>query len=146
MKGEKTMYVCSECGYKNAKWYGKCPSCTAFNTFEEISVISEPQKRSVFSPDSLRQRSAKLDGLSIPEYIRMGSGMSEFDRVLGGGIVSGSAVLISGEPGIGKSTLLMQLCGTIGNKERILYVSGEDAIRATQVRLLSNVTFYFIGS
>lgn len=134
MKGEKTMYVCSECGYKNAKWYGKCPSCNAFNTFEEISVISEPQKRSVFSPDSLRQRSAKLDGLSIPEYIRMGSGMSEFDRVLGGGIVSGSAVLISGEPGIGKSTLLMQLCGTIGNKERILYVSGEESSSQLKLR------------
>ncbi len=133
MKGEKTVYECAECGYKNAKWYGKCPSCNAFNTFEEISVVAETQKRSALSPDSLRQKSARLEGLSIPEYIRMGSGMSEFDRVLGGGIVSGSAVLLSGEPGIGKSTLLMQLCGTIGNKERILYVSGEES--ASQLKL-----------
>ena len=133
MKGEKTTYVCTECGYKNAKWYGKCPTCNAYNTFEEVTEILQVPKKSAVAPDTFRQRSAPLDGLSIPEYIRMGTGMSEFDRVLGGGIVSGSAVLLSGEPGIGKSTLLMQLCGTIGNKERILYVSGEES--AAQLKL-----------
>ena len=127
MKGDKTVYVCTGCGYKNAKWYGKCPSCNEFNTFEEVLVSIDSPKKGVNVAEAIRQRSAKLDGLDIPEYIRMGSGMSEFDRVLGGGIVSGSAVLLSGEPGIGKSTLLMQLCGTIGNKERILYVSGEES-------------------
>ncbi len=127
MKSDKTMYECTECGYKNTKWYGRCPSCNAYNTFEEIIINNEPQKRSVTAVEKFRQRSAKLEGLDIPEYIRTGSGMSEFDRVLGGGIVSGSAVLLSGEPGIGKSTLLMQLCGTIGNKEKILYVSGEES-------------------
>ena len=88
MKGDKLTYVCTECGYKNSKWYGKCPSCNAFNTFEEVISTPEETKRSGGIASSLRQRSAKLDGLDIPEYIRMGSGMSEFDRVLGGGIVS----------------------------------------------------------
>ncbi len=127
MKGDKTMYICSECGYKSSKWYGKCPGCDEFNTLEEMLVSAETQKKSspVFAMQ--RAKSSKLDALDIPDYIRMGSGMSEFDRVLGGGLVSGSAVLLSGEPGIGKSTLLMQLCGTVGNQQRVLYVSGEES-------------------
>ncbi len=127
MKGEKTAYVCTECGYKNSKWYGKCPNCEEFNTFEEILTVPSERKTGGSAPDTFRPRAARLDGLDVPEYIRFGSGMSEFDRVLGGGIVSGSAVLLSGEPGIGKSTLLMQLCGTVGNTERVLYVSGEES-------------------
>lgn len=135
MKGEKTVYICSQCGYKNTRWYGKCPSCGEFNTFEETSVPDDSIKKNAASSGIFREhaRAAKLDTLEIPDYIRMGSGMSEFDRVLGGGLVSGSAVLISGEPGIGKSTLLMQLCGTVGNTERVLYVSGEES--GSQLRL-----------
>lgn len=122
------MYVCSECGYKNAKWYGRCPECQSFNTFEQISLPTvSSAKRSTVHDDIFRQRSAKLDALDTPNYIRLGSGMQEFDRVLGGGLVNGSAVLISGEPGIGKSTLLMQLCGTVGNDRTVLYVSGEES-------------------
>lgn len=126
MKGSKTAYVCTECGYKSSKWYGKCPGCDEFNTLEEVSVSIATKSE---SPISLIQRShsSKLEALGTPEYIRMGSGMTEFDRVLGGGLVGGSAVLISGEPGIGKSTLLMQLCGTVGNSQRVLYVSGEES-------------------
>lgn len=127
MKNGKTAYVCTECGYKNAKWYGKCPGCGEFNTFEQVTV---PDQRTVSaSPvaDMMRPRSAKLDVLDTPEYIRLGSGMQELDRVLGGGLVNGSAVLLSGEPGIGKSTLLMQLCGTVGEHRRVLYVSGEES-------------------
>lgn len=127
MKGEKTAYVCSECGYKNLKWYGKCPNCGQFNTFEEISVQSDTAKTGSPLGSVLRARSSRLEELETPDYIRMGSGMQEFDRVLGGGLVSGSAVLISGEPGIGKSTLLMQLCGTVGNDQTVLYVSGEES-------------------
>jgi len=127
MKGDKTMYVCSECGYKSSKWYGKCPGCDEFNTLEEMLVSVETQKKSSPVLAIQRAKASKLDALDIPDYIRMGSGMSEFDRVLGGGLVSGSAVLLSGEPGIGKSTLLMQLCGTVGNQQRVLYVSGEES-------------------
>ena len=127
MKNDKTMYVCTECGYKNAKWYGKCPSCGEFNTFEETVQPKESAVKLSPTNDMFRKRSARLEALDTPEYIRVGSGMSEFDRVLGGGLVNGSAVLISGEPGIGKSTLLMQLCGTVANQEKVLYVSGEES-------------------
>ena len=127
MKGDKTVYVCAECGYRSSKWYGKCPGCNEFNTLEEMTVSAEAQKKSSPVIAMQRARASKLEALDTPEYIRMGSGMSEFDRVLGGGLVSGSAVLLSGEPGIGKSTLLMQLCGTVGNQERVLYVSGEES-------------------
>ena len=125
--GGKSVYVCSECGYKNAKWYGKCPSCGQFNTLEETLIPSENAPKRVGAPATLRATSKRLTELDTPDYIRVGSGMEEFDRVLGGGLVSGSAVLISGEPGIGKSTLLMQLCGTVGNEETVLYVSGEES-------------------
>lgn len=127
MKSEKSTYVCSECGYKNAKWYGKCPSCGQFNTLEEVFVPTERVKGITPTQNMLRAKSARLDALDMPDYLRLGSGMQEFDRVLGGGLVSGSAVLLSGEPGIGKSTLLMQLCGAIGNDEAVLYVSGEES-------------------
>ena len=127
VKSGKTVYVCSECGYKNAKWYGKCPSCGEYNTLEEIALPTE--KVSKLSPvsDMIRAKSTRLEALDTPDYIRLGSGMQELDRVLGGGLVSGSAVLISGEPGIGKSTLLMQLCGTVGSERTVLYVSGEES-------------------
>ena len=127
MKCDKTVYVCSACGYKNAKWYGKCPNCNEYNTFEGAVIPSEKAQRVSPAQSMLRARSTKLEELDTPDYIRVGSGMEEFDRVLGGGLVSGSAVLLSGEPGIGKSTLLMQLCGTVGNDETVLYVSGEES-------------------
>ncbi len=98
----KVVYVCNKCGYKISKWMGKCTSCGAFNTMEETVVNPAPTGVNVLAPNTARNRSVKLDELSTPDYIRVGSGMSEFDRVLGGGLVEGSAVLISGEPGIGK--------------------------------------------
>ncbi len=130
MKNEKTSYICAECGYKSSKWYGKCPSCGEYNTMEETVTVasSSPRASRASKVDEMfRPRSAKMEELETPDYIRMGSGMSELDRVLGGGLVEGSAVLISGEPGIGKSTLLMQICGTVGNSEKVLYVSGEES-------------------
>ena len=145
MKGDKTMYICTECGYKSTKWYGKCPGCDEFNTLEETAV-SEKSSRAVSPVIAMqRARASKLDVLDTPEYIRMGSGMSEFDRVLGGGLVSGSAVLLSGEPGIGKSTLLMQICSKIPSK--ILYVSGEESkgqlkLRANRLEIEGANTFF----
>jgi len=128
MKTEKTYFECTECGRRESKWFGKCPGCGTFNTMEEVAL-----KRNTAAPSAIRStlmrenKSVALGELEVPEYLRIGSGMSEFDRVLGGGLVSGSAVLISGEPGIGKSTLLMQLCGAVGNTETVLYVSGEES-------------------
>lgn len=127
MKGLKSVYICSECEYKSPKWLGKCPSCGAWNSFNEDIVREEkgssrPARGIVSSSHAVR-----LDELDMPEYMRVSSGLAEFDRVLGGGIVVGSVVLLSGEPGIGKSTLLMQISDILGSRKKILYVSGEES-------------------
>ena len=127
MKGLKSVYICSECEYKSPKWLGRCPSCGAWNSFTEDIVREEKgasrSVRSVISPS----RAVKFDELDMPEYMRISTGLAEFDRVLGGGIVVGSVVLLSGEPGIGKSTLLMQISDILGSHKKILYVSGEES-------------------
>jgi len=142
----KTEFVCTECGYKSAKWYGKCPGCDSWNTMEENDV-AQPEKASVkkrTAPVKKSQiASAKLNDINIPETIRIKTGINEFDRVLGGGIVQGSVVLLSGEPGIGKSTMLLQVCAALGRSERLLYVSGEESqgqikLRAQRLQVASD--------
>lgn len=136
MKGLKTIYICSECEYKSPKWLGKCPTCGAWNSFAEDVVETEtksaPKRTSVIS--SLASNKAeKFEDLTLPSYIRSKTGMNELDRVLGGGLVSGSVVLLSGEPGIGKSTLLMQISDALGRTDKngenhkVLYISGEES-------------------
>jgi len=143
MKGLKTVYICSGCEYTSPKWLGKCPRCNAWNSFvedvEEISPVQSTSKRTavIHSGESEAQEFSSLDS---PSYIRSATGLSELDRVLGGGLVAGSAVLISGEPGIGKSTLLLQICDTLGAEKRVLYVSGEESsgqikLRAERLRV-----------
>lgn len=134
MKTPKTSFVCSECGYSTAKWYGKCPSCGAWNTMEETDAIPEAavSARSVKRLDPGYESEAVLfDELELPSFIRSTTGMSELDRVLGGGLVHGSVVLLAGEPGIGKSTLLLQisssLCVGETGERKVLYVSGEES-------------------
>lgn len=126
MKADKSYFECNECGYRSSKWYGKCPGCGSFNTMEENA---QTVSRGVSASKTVLRtsHSSLIEEQELPDYLRIGSGMGELDRVLGGGLVSGSAVLISGEPGIGKSTLLMQLCGAVGNDETVLYVSGEES-------------------
>ncbi len=130
MKGLKTVYICSECEYVSAKWLGKCPKCNSWNTFvedvEEVAPVSSAQKRTsvIYSGES---RAQEFSELQSPAYIRSKTGLSELDRVLGGGLVTGSAVLLSGEPGIGKSTLLLQICDTLCTERKVLYVSGEES-------------------
>lgn len=132
MKGLKTVYICSECGYHSPKWMGKCPSCNQWNTMVE-DVIGTPPDDSVNRRKSMSgtlgndNHAIAYDDLSIPEYIRSRTGLDELDRVLGGGLVHGSVVLISGEPGIGKSTLLMQISECLGASRRVLYISGEES-------------------
>ena len=129
MKQPKSYYECSECGYRSAKWMGRCPSCSQWNTLEEHitqSVASSSAKRGA-SVVLGENRAVKFTELEMPKYMRSLTGMGELDRVLGGGIVDGSAVLIAGEPGIGKSTLLMQICGVLGQDKKVLYVSGEES-------------------
>lgn len=128
----KTVYICSECGYESPKWNGKCPSCGEFNTMNEEKVSNEKTSvKSIFATDL----SAKtIDEISAEDEIRFSTGMSELDRVLGGGVVKGSLVLLSGDPGIGKSTILLQICEYLGKNLSILYVSGEESARQIKLR------------
>lgn len=123
---EKKVYVCESCDYQSPKWMGQCPSCKKWNTFVEetyqpVTVVKN-QRTSVISDMS---EPVLFGEMEMPKYIRVKTGTSELDRVLGGGIVKGSVVLLAGEPGIGKSTLLMQICSQLS--ERVLYVSGEES-------------------
>lgn len=130
---DKTIYVCSECGYECAKWYGQCPGCNSWNTLnEEIKTVSFSKKGSG-SISTQKLTAYKLNSIVTDEEIRYKTGLKELDRVLGGGIVKGSLVLLSGDPGIGKSTILLQICQHIGKNLKILYVSGEES--ANQIKL-----------
>ena len=124
MKGPKIVYVCRECGCTNFKWLGKCPDCGAWNSFDE-EVLEEEKKQK--SATVYNNRAEKLSELEPPTYLRTNTGMGELDRVLGGGLVDGSVVLLSGEPGIGKSTLLLQISSELGRTRKVLYVSGEES-------------------
>ena len=125
MAKTKTYFFCSECGYQSSTWLGKCPECGKWNTFTEEVVKAESGKRKVESRQ-LQSAPKRIQDISTSETVRIATGCSEFDRVLGGGIVPGSLLLLGGEPGIGKSTLLLQTALSIPSK-KILYVSGEES-------------------
>lgn len=124
---EKTVYICNECGHKASKWTGQCPLCKAWNSMEEQDLIPEPKSSSKLILNDYNSTAEKINDMVLPNYIRTDTGMSELDRVLGGGLVLGSVVLLSGEPGIGKSTLLLQISSSIGANQKVLYVSGEES-------------------
>lgn len=132
----KTVYICRECGYESAKWNGRCPSCGEWNTFdEEISTPkSAKSASSAFKSSVLSEKIMKLSDLNYADDIRYSTGLNELDRVLGGGLVKGSLVLLGGEPGIGKSTLLLQICQFLGENYSILYISGEESTRQIKIR------------
>lgn len=125
MKGPKTIFVCRECGATSLKWLGKCQECGSWNSFDE-EIVREKSSQANIAPLS-HNKAERFSELELPEYMRAGTGMAELDRVLGGGLVDGSAVLLSGEPGIGKSTLLLQICSELARTRRVLYVSGEES-------------------
>ena len=128
---QKTVYICSECGSETPNWAGKCPSCGAWNTLAELRLDKAGGR--VRDPGRT-PKAKKLADLDSAEEIRFSTGISEFDRVLGGGAVCGSLVLVGGAPGIGKSTLLLQMCAASGRERRILYVSGEESERQLKLR------------
>ncbi len=131
----KTVYVCRECGYETPKWMGKCPSCNSWSTLEEdvrMPVASAKTVSAIPSNFSVKPLS-KIDATEEQRFV---TGIKELDRVLGGGIVKGSGVLLSGDPGIGKSTILLQICNALQNSLNILYVSGEES--AIQIKMRAN--------
>lgn len=110
---QKTIYCCTECGNETSNWAGKCPACGAWNTLTEVKLDSGARRGKASGYSFSKQQPKKLKELDTSEEIRFSTGISELDRVLGGGAVTGSLVLVGGAPGIGKSTLLLQMCGSI---------------------------------
>lgn len=135
----KTIFVCSNCGESSPRWMGRCPSCGAWNTMVEDVVVPEPKtapRGTAARPAGVTSiTSRRLSEVSITEEkSRIVTGISELDRVLGGGVVLGSVVLLGGEPGAGKSTLLLQLCGAISDRCQVLYITGEESVRQIKLR------------
>jgi len=145
MTRQKTAYVCTECGSDMAKWQGQCPDCGQWNTVQEIKLAKSPlakaASRSGFA--GISSEIHALDSINLQEQPRFSSGIGEFDRVLGGGLVPGSAILVGGHPGAGKSTLLLQSMCYLASKMDGLYVTGEEslqqvALRANRLKLEAN--------
>lgn len=133
----KTVFVCSECGNETSRWFGKCPACHAWNTLVEEPVLpAKPVSggKSLAAPLSSYTRPQKLCEVESADELRFSTGMAEFDRVLGGGMVAGSLVLLGGDPGIGKSTLLLQICNKLGDYGSVLYISGEESAKQLKMR------------
>ncbi|MDO4943630.1 MAG: DNA repair protein RadA [Ruminococcus sp.] len=134
----KSSYICQNCGYETSKWNGKCPNCGEWNTFEEVEVaVKSSAKAKAGAIKDISDSIVSVGSVDASyDEVRYGTGLRELDRVLGGGLVKGSLVLLGGEPGIGKSTMLLQICETMGDDHTILYVSGEESIR--QIKLRAN--------
>lgn len=131
----KSVYICSECGYESPKWLGRCPSCDEWNTFnEEIKSVNKDVKQSRSVLYNNRSTALPLSQITSDDNHRYDTGLTELDRVLGGGLVKGSVVLLSGDPGIGKSTILLQICQYLGRELKILYVSGEESAHQIKMR------------
>jgi len=134
MAKAKSVYACTECGYETSKWLGQCPACREWNTMEEKLVLAESSSARSASAAGPVARAVRLTEINTADDPRYNTGMTELDRVLGGGLVKGSVVLLGGDPGIGKSTLLLQICEHLGRSLDILYVSGEESVRQIKLR------------
>ena len=150
MAKTKTIFVCSNCGYESAKWLGKCPACNEWNSFYEEKVVNSSNNNSSIA-NSHREKAMpkKLKEVEGIETSRTSTGIGELDRVLGGGLVKGSLVLVGGEPGIGKSTLILQLCDKVKGEGKVLYVSGEESAEQVKIRAdrlnINNDDLMFLG-
>ncbi|MBO5897151.1 MAG: DNA repair protein RadA [Clostridia bacterium] len=134
MAKNKTVFVCNECGYETAKWYGKCPSCGEWDTLNEEQIIVESSKASRNRLSHNSGVALRLEQIDSSTELRYDTGIGELNRVLGGGLVKGSLVLLCGDPGIGKSTILLQLCQYISAGFSLLYVSGEESAYQIKMR------------
>lgn len=147
MAKDKSVFVCSECGYESPKWMGKCPGCNSWNSFYEEKLAkstssSKYEKKKEAVPTLLNDLEGKI-------VDRGCTGFEELDRVLGGGLVKGSLVLLGGEPGIGKSTLILQICDKVNGDGQVLYVSGEESAEQIKIRAdrlgINNKDILFLG-
>ena len=135
MTKAKTHFVCQSCGYQVPKWLGRCPGCQEWNTFIEERVVEEKAPERDLLGFEAGGYSNSLSEVVREEKDRLQIGIGEFDRVLGGGIVFGSVILVGGDPGIGKSTLLLQMMSCLASKgEKVLYISGEESLQQTKMR------------
>ena len=143
----KTVFVCNECGYESGKWLGKCPACNSWNTFFEQKVVESKNKAGAMAKEKTKPQ--KLNTYEAKETIRTSTGFDELDRVLGGGRVKGSLILLGGEPGIGKSTLILQICNKVKGEGKVLYVSGEESAEQIKLRAdrlgINNEDILFLG-
>ena len=130
----KTVFYCTECGNETLKWMGRCPSCGAYNTMQEHVEKPTAQGRAISAPVGMSRKPQSLSEVDTGLELRFSTGMGELDRVLGGGAVAGSLVLVGGAPGIGKSTLLLQICNHLCAERSVLYVSGEESERQLKLR------------
>ena len=148
MAKAKSVFVCNECGYESHKWLGKCPACGAWNTFFEQKIV---ESKSTATGKSIKEKASPqvLDNVVGRTDTRMDTGIGELNRVLGGGLVNGSLVLLGGEPGIGKSTLILELCDKITGTGKVLYVSGEESAEQVKIRAdrlgIKNSNIMFLG-
>ena len=130
MAKDKSKFVCGECGYETVKWFGRCPSCNSWNTLVEVAVAETPKRASMSGGGG----AVRLSSVQEKDTERLKTGIGELDRVLGGGIVVGSTILIGGDPGIGKSTLLLQAASKLLSHAPVLYVSGEESKAQLKMR------------
>jgi len=149
MAKSKTVFVCNECGYESAKWLGKCPACNAWNSFYEEKVVKEKDGSFISDKKTKSSKPTTLNSIEGKEAVRTSTGVGELDRVLGGGLVKGSLVLLGGEPGIGKSTLILQICDKMQGEGKVLYVSGEESAEQIKIRAdrldIKNDNILFLG-
>ena len=147
MGKEKMIFVCSSCGYESAKWLGKCPACNEWNSFYEEKIVKDSKSSTEKSKKNAIPK--MLKDVEGKEKVRTSTGIGELDRVLGGGLVKGSLVLLGGEPGIGKSTLILQLCNKMSGDGKVLYVSGEESAEQIKIRAdrlnINNDDIMFLG-
>lgn len=134
MAKTKTVSFCTDCGYETPKWMGRCPGCGAYNTMQEHIEKPVAPGRAKSAPVGMSRQPQRLSQVDSGGELRFSTGMGELDRVLGGGAVAGSLVLVGGAPGIGKSTLLLQICNSLCQGRRVLYVSGEESERQLKLR------------
>ena len=148
MAKAKSVFVCNECGYESPKWLGKCPACNSWNTFFEQKIV---ETKSSATGRAVKEKSTPqvLDEVVGKNESRIDTGIAELNRVLGGGLVNGSLVLLGGEPGIGKSTLILELCDKITGNGKVLYISGEESAEQVKIRAdrlgIKNSNIMFLG-